>query len=73
MSRTTRWWNKKKNKYRLEILRNPYSADSSQIFNRYKEVRLRKYERHSIRCQNRTRMAHNIYEPFKVIHTEYFD
>ena len=63
MSRTKRWWNKKKNKHRLKILRNPHNANSSRIFNKYKEINLRKYERHSIRCQNRTRFSHAIYEP----------
>ena len=56
-----------------EYLILPWKLDSMGVFYHHKRKWLRREIRHTIRCQNRTRFAHKIYEPY--IHTkiDYFD
>lgn len=77
MSRTMRWWDKHNP---IESRRGwgwfdgeTWKLDSMQVFGYKKERHIRKSIRHSIRSQNRTRLAHGIFIPLLEIKGEYFD
>ena len=51
----------------------PWKLDAMAVFYHHKRKWLRKEIRHTIRCQNRTRFAHNCFDLFKHAKIDYFD
>lgn len=68
MTHTIRsWYNKHEN---------PWKLSTMSAMGHHRERKIRKYERHSIRCHHRTNFAHGIYETLpnkKNLSGEYFD
>ena len=89
MSRTKRIWDKNEFIFRMKLdigctcplclndeqryIVPLWKKTSNNVFGRHKKRSLRKEMRHTTRSQNRTRFAHNIFEPFKHAKIDYFD
>jgi len=73
MTRTYRIWNKSKYSNRWLEYDERWKLNTMSVFGYHKEKKIRKSIRHSIRCINRTKFRHNIYEPILEINGEYFD
>jgi len=89
MSKTNRIWHKPKFRFRMKLEEggmcqicgrhhgnyhiDPWKLDSMSVFYHKKRKWLRKEMRHTIRCQNRTRFAHGLFEPYKHAKIDYFD
>lgn len=89
MSRTIRIWDKPQFRFRMKLEEGcicqvcgrhhgkyyvpKWVLTGKMVFYHHKCKWLRKEMRHTIRCQNRTRFAHGIYEPYKHAKIDYFD